>query len=214
VTSILDEVDHIIYMPRVSSHVLGDITSGMKLGIGFLREDSRLAFHRGGEHFYEMYEEINHIPDIASKFRLVVSSGRSVLSTFGPDYGYISEPEYGVVFASEDLLAHELLAYAWLQWNREFETSYLSHATTGSLTKHRSLINRLFIWWIWNPSDDKETPEIPLFRPGDINSHPSIINHMKRQGGCPERIILEQVNDIPENSITKYLKNKMKVERI
>ena len=214
VTSILDEVDHIIYMPRVSSHVLGDITSGMKLGVGFLREDSRLAFHRGGEHIYAMYEEINQVPEIASKFRLAVSSGRSVLSTFGPDYGYISEPDYGLVFASDDLLAHELLAYAWLEWNRENETSFLSHATTGSLTRHRSLINGVFVWWIWNPSDDKETPEIPLFRPGDINSHPSIINYMKRKGGRPDGIALEQLNDFPGNPITKYLENKMKVQRV
>ena len=212
VTSMLDEVDHIIYMPRVSSHVLGDITSGMKLGVGFLREDSRLAFHRGGDNFYAMYEEINQVPEIVSKFRLVVSSGRSVLSTFGPDYGYVTEPDHGLVFASDDLLAHELLAYAWLEWNREFETSYLSHATTGSLNRHRSLLNKLFVWWVW--SDDKETPGIPLFQPGNINSHPSIINAMKRKGGRPEGIPFEQVNDIPGNSIAKYLENKMKMQRV
>jgi uncharacterized protein (DUF362 family) len=214
VTSILDEVDHVIYMPRVSSHVLGDITSGMKVGVGFLREDSRLAFHRGGEHIYAMYEEINQIPEIVSKFRLAVSSGRSVLTTFGPDYGHISEPSYGLVFASDDLLAHELLAYAWLQWNRENETSFLSDITTGSLTRHRSLINRLFVWWIWSPSDDKDTPGIPLFWPGDINSHPSIINYMKRKGGRPDGIILEQINRIPENSIPRYLEKKIRAKSV
>jgi uncharacterized protein (DUF362 family) len=212
VTSVLDEVDHIIYMPRVSSHVLGDITSGMKLGVGFLREDSRLAFHRGGDNFYAMYEEINQVPEIVSRFRLVVSSGRSVLSTFGPDYGAVTEPDQGLVFASDDLLAHELLAYAWLEWNREFETSYLSDATTGSLNRYRSVLNKLFVWWVWG--DDKETPGIPLFQPGDINSHPSILNAMKRKGGRPEDIPFEQVNNIPGDSIAKYLENKMKMQRV
>ncbi len=30
---------------EVSSHVLADFTGGLKIGVGFLREDSRLAFH-------------------------------------------------------------------------------------------------------------------------------------------------------------------------
>ena len=57
--NILKEVDHIIYAPRISSHIMGDITVGMKLGVGFLREDSRRDFHSGGSDFYAMYEEVN-----------------------------------------------------------------------------------------------------------------------------------------------------------
>jgi uncharacterized protein (DUF362 family) len=211
VTSIVDKVDHIIYLPRVSSHMLGDNTSGMKIGIGFLREDSRLALHTGGNHFYAMYEEINNVPEIASKLRLIVSSGRTVLTTLGPDSGHISEPDYGLVFASEDLLAHELLAYAWLQWNREFETSSFSHATTGSITRWRSQLNKVFVWWTWRDKGDRETPAIPFFQPGDIYRHPSITNFMKRKGGRPEGIAWEQINNISQDSITNYLKKQMKI---
>jgi uncharacterized protein (DUF362 family) len=97
----LDEVDHIIYLPRVSSHILAGNTLGLKLSVGFLRSDSRGEFHRGGKQFYAMYEEINHIPQIASKLRLTVSSGRSILTLFGPNEGPTSKPDHGLVLASE-----------------------------------------------------------------------------------------------------------------
>jgi len=61
IPSIANQVDHIIFMPRVSSHVMGELTSGMKLGVGFLREDSRRVFHSGGERFFAMHEEIAHV---------------------------------------------------------------------------------------------------------------------------------------------------------
>jgi uncharacterized protein (DUF362 family) len=207
VTSFLDEVDHIVYMPRVASHAMGSITSGFKLGVGLLREDSRLIFHQGGEHFYAMYEEIQQVPEILSKLRLVVSSGRMVLSTLGPDIGHVAHPKYGLIFASEDLLAHELMAYGWLLWNREFETPFYSHATSGRVTRSRSSINKGFVWWIWHKHKNlKHTPSMPLFIPGDIYQHPSISNTMKRMGGRPTQIHWEQVNGLKENLIVDFIK--------
>jgi uncharacterized protein (DUF362 family) len=194
VTSAVNETDHIIYLARVSSHVLGDITSGMKIGVGFLRQDSRKAFHQGGESFYAMYEEINQIPEISSKLRLIVSSGRKVLSTFGPDNGHVTAPDQGLIISSEDLFAHEALAYAWLLYNREFETGFFDVGITGRLTKSRSFINKGFVWFTWEDSDYHETPKIPLFIPGNIYAHPSMMNFMKRMGGRPASIDWEQVN--------------------
>ncbi|MDA3896230.1 MAG: DUF362 domain-containing protein [Desulfobacteraceae bacterium] len=194
VTSTINETDHIIYLARVSSHVLGDITSGMKIGVGFLREDSRKAFHQGGDSFYAMYEEINQIPAISSKLRLVVSSGRNVLATFGPDKGHVTAPDLGLIISSEDLFAHEILAYAWLLYNREFETDFFDVGITGRLTKRRSFINKGFVWVTWEDSDFNQTPAIPLFIPGNIYAHPSMMNFMKRKGGRPANIDWEQVN--------------------
>ena len=42
---------------------------------------------------------------------LIVSSGRSVLTLVGPNEGPTAKPDYGLVLASNDLLAHEMLAY-------------------------------------------------------------------------------------------------------
>jgi uncharacterized protein (DUF362 family) len=207
VTSMVNEVDHIVYLPRVSSHVLGDATLGFKVAVGFLREDSRMAFHQGGENFYAMYEEINQVPEIKNKFRLVVSSGRSVLSTFGPDDGHVCTPDHGLLIASADLFAHEILSYAWLQWNREFNTPFYAHATTGGITQWRSLINRGFVWSTWSP--ENKTPVLPMFKAGNIYSHPAVINCMKRMGGRPGNFQWEQINSCPDKSMVDYLEEKV-----
>ncbi len=209
ITSAVDEADHIIYLARVSSHVMGDITSGMKIGVGFLREDSRKAFHQGGEAFYAMYEEINQVPAINARLRLVVSSGTKVLSTFGPDNGHVTAPSHGLVFASEDILAHELLAYGWLLYNRAFETGFLDVGVTGRLTRIRSFINKGFVWYTWDDGFSK-TPKIPLFIAGNIYAHPAVMNHMQRRGGRPAGIDWERVN-APEGTekMTAYINDKL-----
>lgn len=212
ITTAIKNTDHLIYLTRVSSHVMGDITSGFKTAVGFLREDSRKAFHRGGKDFYAMYEEINQVPSITSKLRLTVSSGRKVLSTFGPDEGHVTEPARGLVLASEDLFAHEMLSYAWLLYNREFETGFFDGITTRRLTKRRSFINKGFVWLMWDDGGFFNTPTMPLFIPGSIYDHPSVINHMERKGGRPAGIEWKQVNR-PEGSekIVDYMAKTLKI---
>jgi uncharacterized protein (DUF362 family) len=209
IPSIVNQVDHIIFMPRVSSHVMGEITSGLKLSVGFLREDSRRDFHSGGENFYAMYEEIAQVPEISSKLRLTITSGRKVLTTIGPNDGDIAEPEHGLIFASEDLLANEILSYAWLLWNREFETSSFAKATKGNVSRFASFFNKRFVKKLW-PAEDVEVPGLQIFRPGNIYDHPSIMNFMKRKGGKPEKILWKQINSISDKSIPEYLNRLMK----
>lgn len=212
ITDMLKEVDHIIYMARVSSHVMGDITSGLKLSVGFLREDSRVIFHQGGDKFNAMYDEINDLPEIKDRLRLIVSSGRRVLSNIGPDFGHITKPETGMIFASDDLLAHEAMAYAWLQWNREFETSWLSNATSGNITNLRTIINKGFVYWMWDSGSRADnTPGLPEFRPGNIYNHPSIVNRAKRSGGYPEKINLIEVNKERDEKTVKYINDILRI---
>ena len=210
VAAVLDEVDHIVYIPRIASHILAGNTLGLKLAVGFLRGDSRGKFHKGGQHFYAMYEEINQIPPIKSKLRLVVSSGRSVLTLFGPNDGPVSTPDYGLLVASENLLAHEMMAYAWLQWNRKFETSAFSHMTMGGLTKKRSYHNKRFSDQTW-PEDGIPTPSIDYFEPGNLYNHPAIRNSLKRMGGLPRNIAVEELNSHPDNSVGEYLENLLRL---
>jgi uncharacterized protein (DUF362 family) len=207
----LDEIDHIIYLPRVSSHILAGNTLGFKLSVGFLRSDSRREFHRGGKQFYSMYEEINHVSPIASKLRLIVSSGRSVLTLVGPNDGPIAKPDYGLVLASNDLLAHEMLAYAWLQWNRQFETSSIARMTMGSHTKSRSRYNRQFSDRMWPDKDGRETPPIDYFEPGNLYNHPAVVNYLKRMGGRPRVIAVEEINKQPDGSVIEYLKKQIRI---
>ncbi len=212
ITKTVTEVDHIIYLARVSSHVMGDITSGMKIGVGFLREDSRKVFHCGGDAFYSMYEEINSIPAIASRLRLVVSSGTKVLATFGPDNGHVTHPDVGLVMASDNLFAHEVMAYAWLLHNREFETDFWDLGVTGKLTRIRSVINKGFVWYIWKDGSFVRTPGIPLFIPGSIFAHPSIMNCLKRQGGLPGQVQWEPTNSVAGvEGLAEYILEKIRI---
>jgi uncharacterized protein (DUF362 family) len=210
ISSVVNRVDHIIFMPRVASHLMGDLTSGFKLGVGFLRDDSRREFHSGGRDFYAMYEEINEVPEIKNKLKLSLTSGRKVLSVLGPDSGTVTEPEQGLIFASEDLLANELLSYAWLQWNRDFETSSVAKLTKGNVQRFRSFINKKLIKKVWAPADDEEIAEMPVFTAGNIYDHPAIINHLRRRGGKPSSINWKPVNRIEDASISNYLKAQMK----
>jgi uncharacterized protein (DUF362 family) len=44
----------------------------------------------------------------------VLTSATRVLSTSGPDNGHVSVPGKGLVLASQDTLAHDMVSLAWL----------------------------------------------------------------------------------------------------
>ncbi len=119
---VLREVDHIVLMPRTARHLLAGSTLGLKSAVGWWRHDSRLEYHRDAATFSEKTADANRVRAIADKQRLVLSSATKVLTTFGPDNGYIAQPETGIVFASTDLVAHDMISLAWLLENRAVMT--------------------------------------------------------------------------------------------
>jgi uncharacterized protein (DUF362 family) len=195
VTSVINDVDHIIYLPRVGSHIIASSSFGMKIGIGFLRDDSRLDMHQGGSNFYAMYEEISDLPIIQSKLRMIASSGRKVLRTDGPDVGVTVEPSYGLVFASTDLLAHDLLAFAWLEANSH-KRSYLLPVTP---TQANLALNSVCFSGVDGYGDP--SPPIPEFTAGNIYNHPAIQNFLARKGGYPSSVQWSQLTPNPNSAI-------------
>jgi uncharacterized protein (DUF362 family) len=111
---LLEEVDHVVLMPRCARHLLAGSTLGLKAAVGWWRHDSRLEYHRGAASFSEKTAEANTARTLVAKQRLVVTSASKVLTTFGPDDGYVHEPETGLVIASESLVAHDMVSLAWL----------------------------------------------------------------------------------------------------
>ena len=211
-TSAVKDVDHIIYLPRISSHVLAEFSGGMKIAVGFLREDSRLAMHEGAGDFCPMWEEISQAPEISSRLRLIVSTGTSLTTLFGPDLGPVVTPDHGLILASTDLLAHDLLAYAWLKWNREYMTSPEDHIKDGVVTRGRAERNKGFLKNNWKLPEGHVTPNLEFFQAGvtgGIYDHPAIVNFMKRKGGQPEKIQMEQLTSNPDSSVTEYLKKEI-----
>jgi uncharacterized protein (DUF362 family) len=215
VTSLLNEVDHIVNMPRVGSHGLADFTSGLKNAVGYLREDSRRILHTGGADFYAMFEEINEVPELKPKIRLTVSSARKVMSLIGPDAGYVVEPNSAPVFASTNLLAHDLYAYAFLQYCRDKLTpeQASSPAVPGNLRevmKMRTPRNRGFVKLVWG-LEENQVPELPVFQPGKIYEHPAIQNYIRLNPRAKLNFSVVELKKSPDKDIGPYMQRQLKV---
>jgi uncharacterized protein (DUF362 family) len=139
-TSLIHEVDHIVALPRLSTHIHTGVTLGFKVAVGYLRADSRMVFHRDGpfflatkryvhgtqvptqgssqRRFFEKITEINLA--VADRQRLVLCLGTEAQVSFGPDrkmVGFQScrvAPEVGLVFASANPVAFEVMGIAAL----------------------------------------------------------------------------------------------------
>jgi len=104
-TSWVKKADHIISLPRVSTHSMAGVTLGLKSMVGMLREDSRMEFHANGpmnrfiirsakgstlrssdDGTGTFFEKIVEISDaIREKLRLTLYLATEVQATFGPD---------------------------------------------------------------------------------------------------------------------------------
>jgi uncharacterized protein (DUF362 family) len=112
--NVLQEVDHIVSMPRCSRHALLGNTLGIKSVVGYMRYDTRLEYHHAAKTIQEKTAEANTVPTLLQKQRLVVTAADKVLATLGPDLGHVFAPQQGLVIASQSMIAHDLVSLAWL----------------------------------------------------------------------------------------------------
>jgi len=112
--SILEEADHIVLMPRCGRHMMAGNTLGLKAAVGYWRPDTRIRFHADMRNVHEMIADANTVPALLDKQRLVLTTATKVLTTKGPDNGYVHQPETGLVIASESVVAHDMVSLAWL----------------------------------------------------------------------------------------------------
>lgn len=112
--NVLQEVDHIVSMPRCSRHALLGNTLGIKSVVGYMRYDTRLEYHHAARSIQEKTAEANTVPTLLRKQRLVVTAADKVLATLGPDLGHVFTPPQGLVIASRSVIAHDLISLAWL----------------------------------------------------------------------------------------------------
>lgn len=105
ITRWVAEADHIISLPRLSTHTQAGATLGFKNMVGCLREDSRMEFHANGPYNYfikfnarkshlksvddhsgNFIEKIVEISDaLKDKLRLTLFVATKAQTTFGPD---------------------------------------------------------------------------------------------------------------------------------
>jgi uncharacterized protein (DUF362 family) len=108
--AVIKEVDHIVYMPRISAHALAGLTNAQKSAIGWLRDDSRHDLHNDAQSFYEKYAEISYTDEIKSRFRLALTLNEKVQLFGGPDEGTEYEMNPPLVVASTSLANHDAVA--------------------------------------------------------------------------------------------------------
>lgn len=111
---VLRDVDHVVYLPRLSSHVIAGYTHALKLAVGWLRDDSRNDLHVRAGSFYEKYTDVNFVSELRDRIRLAVSFAEKVMLDFGPDEGTIHEVDPRIVVASTDLASHDAVATSLL----------------------------------------------------------------------------------------------------
>jgi uncharacterized protein (DUF362 family) len=115
---ILQNVDHVVLMPRCSRHLLLGSSLGLKCAVGYWRTDSRFEYHRYAATIQEKTTDANTVPSLLNKQRLVITDATQMITTFGPDNGFIAKPKTGLMIASQYVVAHDMVSLAWLLFNR------------------------------------------------------------------------------------------------
>jgi uncharacterized protein (DUF362 family) len=110
IPSIIKEVDHILYMPRIGTHILAGNTIAHKSAIGWLRDDSRHDLHNEAMNYYEKYTEVNYTKEIQDRFRMVITVSEAILLHGGPDTGTVYELDPVMVTASTSMANHDAVA--------------------------------------------------------------------------------------------------------
>ncbi len=203
---ILKEVDHIVLMPRCARHALAGSTLGLKAAVGWWRYDTRLEYHHDAADFHEKTAEGNAVPTLLDKQRLVISAADKILTTYGPDKGYVSQPETGLIIASRSVVAHDMVSLAWLldhyRTAPESEKGMFSDPYTSQFAV--GVANHMVVKWLggWRQAFSSQK----LFRK-DIDSilDDRTLNHAYRVFGGKPKVILSGVND----GISAEIRNRL-----
>lgn len=203
---IVREVDHIVYLPRVSKHVLAGSTFGLKGAVGWLREDSRHELHRGGGTFLEKCADINGCREIRERLRLVLSVGTQVQTSFGPDTGYVATPELGLVIASENVVDHDLASFAYLLDVSEQSTPWRARML-DPYPLLSSFMNRTFVSYVWGAG---EFVDVESYAPPRLESPWScrVLTRGCEIFGRPEHLQWDNVNDSVPKPLLASLANR------
>ncbi|MET0390525.1 MAG: DUF362 domain-containing protein, partial [Polyangiales bacterium] len=145
---VLRQIDHVVVLPRLGAHAIAGYSCAVKAAVGWLRDDSRLALHRDGDRFYERIAEINHMPPLRDKLRLVVTVVDKALVSIGPDIGDTYAFDGCFALASDSLLEHDAVASTLLGWLRE-HSGFSFFDLYSPYPEHVNYWNRRFIAQTW-----------------------------------------------------------------
>lgn len=123
--NILNDVQHIVLMPRCGRHALTGSTLGLKAIVGYWRYDTRLEYHHDAYTLHEKLAEGYTVPVLRNKQRLTLTAADKVLVTYGPDQGETIQPSTGLIIGSESMVTHDMVSLAWLMhWVAQVPSSH------------------------------------------------------------------------------------------
>lgn len=100
IPKILDEVDKLILLPCLKTHIYARFTMSLKLAVGFFKKIRRARIHLG--HLGEKIAELNTL----IRPNLIIMDARKCFVTRGPITGEVQEPN--LIFASNDRIAIDI----------------------------------------------------------------------------------------------------------
>lgn len=197
---ILREVDHLVLMPRCSRHVLLGSSLGMKNAVGYWRTDTRLEYHRDAATIHEKTAEANRLPCLLGKQRLVLTTATKVLTTFGPDEGFVAAPETGLVMASESVVAHDMVSLAWLLENRaKMSVSERESARDPYRGQFRvNLINHVVVYYLGGVAEALQAQKLLRHDIRTIWDDRVLNRAFEVFGGIPRVELADTGHSIPE----------------
>ncbi|MGZ7068141.1 MAG: DUF362 domain-containing protein [Methanobacterium sp.] len=215
ITNWIHKADHIINLPRLSTHVMAGATLGFKNMIGIIRDDSRMEYHANGPYnslikFAALrstlksrndksgtfFEKIVEISDATKdKLRLTLFVTTKAQATFGPNplalgkfsivKPHVVDLKPGLVFGSADPVAAEAFALALLK------------DVVKSVPFFPKLIQRLLLF---SNKNVLELDKIP------VRDHPYIRHAIDLGlGKMPEKINYSNIPDAIQDNLNEYL---------
>ncbi len=198
--AVLREVDHVVLMPRCGRHLLAGSTLGLKAAVGWWRHDARLEYHRDASTFSEKTADANSVPTIVAKQRLVLTCATRLLTTFGPDSGYVYEPDAGLVLASSSVVAHDMVSLAWLLEGRLATPQSLREGLIDDPNESTlvvNLANRIVTAWLGGVGQALSAQHLVRYDLGSVWDDRVLRRAFVTGGGVPRIELAAAGGDVP-----------------
>ena len=214
IAKIIKDVDHIVTLPRLSSHIIAGYSHGHKCAVGWLRDDSRYLLHFEGASLHEKYAELNYTEEIRSRHRLTLTLAEKLLLDSGPDQGTIAQADPAIVIASPHMANHDALAVALLAHidsltpeDSPIPMKYGPEADTFNQLLVTMLIPTKYgePWGSREPSAYTPVPFHEYWK--GIESDRSLSRAYEILGGIPEQIQVRMMGEEPDSDLFAYLKD-------
>lgn len=106
---LFNQVDHIIALPTLRTHLLAGFTMGLKIFVGAIPQAERFFMHDS----QDFLQGIAEIALCTNKIRLSILDARQGFSEDGPDKGTLITPD--IIIASKNLVAADVVGFALLK---------------------------------------------------------------------------------------------------